>query len=676
MKKIFLLILILSIGIVSAQNETSPVFKGCESVSQENLETCFKEKLTSKIKEEFKIPSIVTEKDYKGILNIVFNVTKKGEFKVIYVNSIYPELEQEAKRIFNTLESVQPATYHGRAVEKQYILPLYIPDFEFPEKEKIDVSEEIKTAQENHLKTETKSKFLEHHSQLNIPFTHEKYDQLQFGLDKNENAHTSVKPYIYQEVSEDVALDAQKTALLKNKSSWFGKKLFNEHLVKIAGDNFWFTLDPAFDVQVGKDNNANDYTYNNTRAVTVQGAIGKKLSFYTSIYESQGRFANYINHYNRLNNVVTGRGSYKTFKDTGFDYPVSEAYLSYSPNKIFNFQFGNGKNFIGDGYRSLILSDVAAPYPYVKISTKFWKIRYTNLWMFMDDIRPENRIDGTNLRKFVSFHHLSINLTKKWNLGLFESIVTNNKNKDGLSINYLNPIIFYRNVEFNRGSQSGNAMLGLNTSYKIKDNVFAYGQFILDELTIKKLTNGNGNWANKFGAQLGFKYYNAFNIPNLYFQGEANIVRPFTYSHRDSTLNYGHFNEPIAHAWGSNFYELIGIARYQKDRWYANTKLVFGKKGFDFDNSTASYGGNIFIPYTERVGNLGNNITNGNTSTIFNANLDVGYLLNPSTNLKVFANFTYRTLNPTTQSTNLYSEDTTWFSFGLKTDLFNWYFDK
>ena len=85
--------------------------------------------------------------------------------------------------------------------------------------------------------------------------------------------------------------------------------------------------------------------------------------------------------------VVPGRGRAKNFKEDGFDYPVAEAYLSYTPNKFFNFQFGNGKNFIGDGYRSFFLSDVASPYPFLKISTSFWKIKYTNLWMWMDDVR-------------------------------------------------------------------------------------------------------------------------------------------------------------------------------------------------------------------------------------------------------------------------------------------------
>ena len=46
------------------------------------------------------------------------------------------------------------------------------------------------------------------------------------------------------------------------------------------------------------------------------------------------------------------------------------------------FQFGNGKNFIGDGYRSFVLSDVSSPTTYLKMKVDFWKLQYTNIWMW------------------------------------------------------------------------------------------------------------------------------------------------------------------------------------------------------------------------------------------------------------------------------------------------------
>ena len=46
--------------------------------------------------------------------------------------------------------------------------------------------------------------------------------------------------------------------------------------------------------------------------------------------------------------------------------PTADLSVSYTPNKVLNIQFGHGKNFIGDGYRSLFLSDVSSPYPFLK----------------------------------------------------------------------------------------------------------------------------------------------------------------------------------------------------------------------------------------------------------------------------------------------------------------------
>ena len=525
--------------------------------------------------------------------------------------------------------------------------------------------------------------FPEHQSELNIPFVNFNYNEYDFYLHSSENSHTASKPYIYSELSKYVNLDDLKKPLFKDKSTWLGKKFWNEHLVNIQGENFWFTINPVFDLQIGKDNSDEvDYTYNNTRALQIQGGLGKNLSFSTSFYESQGRFANYVNQFARANPplgagaTVPGRGKGKGFKTNGFDYPVAEAYLSYTPNEIFNFQFGNGKNFIGDGYRSFMLSDVAAPYPFLKINTKFWKIKYTNLWMWLDDVRRGLTDNETNFRKYVAIHHLSWNVSKKLNLGFFEAVVSQRTATNEFDINFFNPIIFYRAAEFTRGSESGNAMIGLNGKYKLTNTISLYSQFVLDELTVGRFFDGDGYWGNKFAFQLGAKYYNAFKVDNLFLQGEFNIARPYTFSHfGNSTLNYGHFNQPIGHLWGSNFWEAIGIAQYRKDRWFGNAKLVLGKKGFDIEGETTSYGGNIYASNDNRTGNTGVELLQGNKTDIFIGDIQGGYIINPSTNMKLFAGFTFRNFTPATVSNNFTKDNTTWFTFGLKTDVFNWYFD-
>ncbi|MCA0933554.1 energy transducer TonB [Lutimonas saemankumensis] len=683
MKNIILLFSLLIVTSFSAQAQLSkpPVYTGCEEVQIDELNGCFSEKLKADVINEFKVPENVEKEGFKGTINAIFLVTKEGDFEILYVNSVYPELEEEVKRVFQTLPKIQPATFNGRAVDERYQFPIAIPLSDNDKKvvvveEKKEIEEEIPNL-ENTL-------FPEFQSELNIPFVHQEYDDIIYHLNKSENTHTSSKPYLFNEVKPYIDLEAKRTKMLKKRETWGGRKLHNEHLALVKGKDFWFTLNPVFDLQVGKDNSDVDYTYNNTRGLQIQGSIGKKFSFSTSFYESQGRFADYVNDYAKVRTppesygVVPGRGRAKKFKEDSFDYPVAEAYLSFTPSKFFNFQFGNGKNFIGDGYRSFFLSDVASPYPFLKISTTFWKIKYTNLWMWMDDVRPSAVTNDSNFRKYVAMHHLSWNVTKRFNIGLFESVITNEESSpNGFDISFFNPIIFYRAVEFNRGSRSGNANIGLNMKYRIKDNISVYTQFLIDEMTTSRVFDGTGYWGNKFAFQLGGKYYNAFKVDGLMLQGEFNWVRPYTFSHGETKLNSGHYNQPLAHLWGGNFYEVIGIARYSKDRWFGNAKLIAGKKGFDFEDerSEFSYGGDIWRSYDDRVSDEGNEVGQGNSTDIFIADFQGGYVLNPVTNLQIFGGVTFRNFTPDVSGDVISKNNTTWFTIGLRSSLFNWYFD-
>ena len=64
---------------------------------------------------------------------------------------------------------------------------------------------------------------------------------------------------------------------------------------------------------------------------------------------------------------------------------MSSGYVTYRANKMFAVQVGHGKHFIGDGYRSLLLSDNTFNYPFLRIQTTFGKVQYTNLYTeFMD----------------------------------------------------------------------------------------------------------------------------------------------------------------------------------------------------------------------------------------------------------------------------------------------------
>lgn len=688
MKNALFLLVILPF-ITFAQTEKFPVFSACENETIEMAETCFYKQTKELFFKEFKEPDVLTKEAFKGTISALFLVSNTGEFKVIYVNSPYEALKKEVERVFTTFPRIKPATYNNHAIEMQFNLPIRFPlneeedtdtveTIERKEKPKMDIKDVVVQN-----KVTSDSIFLEHNSQLNIPFTHQNYVDYEYALHKANGTHTASKPYLYSEMTPYLDLTKERKKFLKPEvSSWFGKKLWNEHLLQVKKKDYWFTLDFLFDLQLGKDNSdAVSYTYNNSRIFRINGGFGEKFSFSAMIYESQGRFANYVNQFitNPSPNfrpafsagLVPGRGKAKEFKEDAFDYPVAEGYMSYTPSKYMQFQLGHGKNFIGDGYRSFILSDVATPSFYLKAKFNFWKFQYTNVWLWANDVRQAAVINNEHARKYVAAHYLSINITDRFNLGLFETAISAGEN--GIDAAFLNPLMFFRSVEFNRGEDAGNAIIGLTAKYKLSDKTSVYSQLVIDEFSVGNLGDLS-DWRNKFAFQVGAKYFDAFKVENLFLQGEFNYARPYTFAHRNPVLNYGHYSQPLGHLWGANFWELIGIARYKKDRWSGSAKLVLGKKGFDFDQSV-SYGGDIYQSYDIRFSDTGNQLAQGNTATILIGDIQANYLLNPANGLSLFAGFTFRSFAPETPSTNFQKDTNTWFTLGLRADLFNWYLD-
>lgn len=712
MKYCVLVVLLFFNTLVNAQDtnqyEKPPIFEACENGAIQTLKNCFDNKVHFLLFNAFKIPEKVTKEAYKGNMNILFEINKKGEFNVIYVDAAYDELKTEAKRVFKTFPKIKPATYNGKKTYRQYSIKVNIPleeqltlvensskesnnetksnkkkvEIELSELER-NAKKEFNTLQKG-IKSYTNKAYK---STLNIPFTHSDYAKFDRSINLvGTNSHTASKPFLYEDISNYYDFEAVKESLAKTAETWVERKLWNAHLVQIQGKDYWFTLDPILDLQVGRDTDADfRLTFNNTRGVYIQGGLGKQLSFSTSIYESQGRFADYYNRYAESlapadfsPAIIPGRGIAKRFKENAFDYPVAEAYLSYSPAKFLNVQFGHGKNFIGDGYRSLLLSDVASPSPFLKLNTKFWKIKYTNTWMWLKDVRPEVLEDGAFRTKYIANHYLSWNVNKRLNIGLFESVIWQNSNDRGFDVNYLNPIVFYRAIEFETGQDAGNAIIGLSSKYKYNDNVAIYGQLVIDEFSLGDITGGEKSWKNKLGFQLGAKYFDAFKVKGLQLQLEYNQVRPYTYSHNTIVLNYAHNNQSLAHLWGANFRELILIGRYNYKRWFGEAKFITGIRGLDFNTDTDafSYGGDVFADERDRPFDTGVEIGQGIKTNTLNATIQGGYLINTASNLKLFANINYRDFSPEATTVSTFKNSSVWFNFGLRTDLFNWYFDR
>jgi hypothetical protein len=439
-------------------------------------------------------------------------------------------------------------------------------------------------------------------------------------------------------------------------------------LFHVHNEDFDLHVNPVLYIQLGKESPSGEINYLNTRGIEVRGMIDKKIGFYSFFADNQARVPQYVKNFIEGYNSVPGEGFFKPFKENGIDFLTARGYFTFNITKHIHFQFGHDKNFIGNGYRSLILSDFASNYTFLKINTKIWKINYTNLFTEMN--AGTKAANDLFPKKYLAFHHLSFNVSKNLNIGVFESVVFGRKDtlRHGqFDFNYLNPIIFFRSIEQQLGS-SDNAILGMDYKWNFLKHFSFYGQIILDEFFLKHVKAGDGWWANKQAFQIGLKYFNAAGIKNLDLQGEFNIVRPYTYAHASKYTNYSHYNQPLAHPVGANFYELIGIARYQPlKRLHLTSKLFYIKTGLDsnFTNTGVgqNYGGNVNKSYIAvgSANTFGNRIGQGIATDIIFLSFNASYQLRHN----LFIDFT-QVIRKETSAVESRSLNTSLTSVGLR----------
>ncbi|WP_187264642.1 hypothetical protein [Pontibacter beigongshangensis] len=383
-------------------------------------------------------------------------------------------------------------------------------------------------------------------------------------------------------------------------------------LYHYESDVFTLRVNPVIHFDFGNDNQSDGLRYINTRGAQIEGSIDGKFGFYTFIGENQARYPAFVMDRIRRDNVVPHEGFWKRFKEDGYDFITARGYLNYALSKHVEIQLGHDRHFIGDGYRSLVYSDYAPPAFFLKLNTRVWKLHYMNLFQELTSEFRRGGADRLFPKKYMAYHRLGVNVTDNLNIGVFESIIFA-RGAGRFELQYLNPIIFYRSVEQMLGSED-NALLGADFRWNLFNRLQLYGQLMLDEFLLQEVRSGNGWWANKQAAQLGFKYIDAFGLPNLDLQGEGNLIRPYTYQHMDKFTNYQHYNQPLAHPIGANLYELIGIIRYQPlPRLNLTAKAIATRYGQDqvIGTDTINWGNNVNLSYTQRPGAYGHSIAQG-----------------------------------------------------------------
>lgn len=453
----------------------------------------------------------------------------------------------------------------------------------------------------------------------------------------------------------------------------------NQRVMWKSGDNFAYLV-PIVDVKptlgFGSSSELNLSGMGGVRLVS-----GFKNRFYVEVDAVYGinQPLDYMKEVYSKFNVVPGFGiATKSGPNYAFDQLGFNA--TWRATSFSNITVGRGNNFIGEGYRSLFLSDFTSNYNYLKLDAHVWKVRYQVIY---NDMRNPQNFPVSNRpvnTKYSTMHYLSFNAAKWWTVGAFESIVWEGRSDSvsrGYDLAYLNPLIFLRPVEYGMGS-SDNALMGFSSSIRPFRGLTLYGNVVIDEFLFGKFTAGIrrsitgdstilvGARENKQGYQLGVKYHEPFGLKNLSALAEANIVRPYTYAHGSRNQSYTHMSQSLAHPLGANFIEWVAAATWQPERWNIGVRILYHKKGYS--DSTRNYGEEpmAYLPsLNDPSWAYDNKVAQGISQNVANIITDVQYELIPEWDLRACGSLHYRYSSGRMESNQLF------VSLGIRTAFWN-----
>ena len=412
----------------------------------------------------------------------------------------------------------------------------------------------------------------------------------------------------------------------KSRINYFYKTPAN--LFEIKTQFFNLKINPILNAKMAIERGEDQPIFFNQRGIELRGGVDDKLYFYSNILETQARFPNYVSNWIENHKAVPGNALFKSYESVyfkikkGYDFLNAQGLICFNITKRLGVQLGNGQNVIGDGVRSLILSNFANNYFYLKLNTRIWKLKYQNIFAELIQDSGNSANNALVKKKYMALHKLDFNVNSHLNFGIFESTIMSRS--DYFEIKYLNPIIFYHTLEQINGN-SDNVLIGANFKWNVAKRFSFYGQTILDNFSLKEsLFDKKGIWTNQYGTQIGIKYINSFNVDHLDTQLEFNKVRPFTYSFFDSKNSYTHASQNLAHPLGASFKEFLIRVRYQpKWKLLFDGRIIYADVG---ENSkTENWGNDPIFSNETRKQDIGYFTTGGVNAKILLLSLDASY---------------------------------------------------
>ncbi len=468
--------------------------------------------------------------------------------------------------------------------------------------------------------------------------------------------HTAMKPFHHAMVPID------SVPRINNRDRrYFNQteaRLFGTHMFEVHEDGFDVMADVILDLDLGFEygDSANwehaTWIYNNTRGAALYGAIGDRVSFHATVFENQSRYPYYLFAYTDSLQVVPGQGRFKETSIGLRDYNSATGVITVDAAKWLSVHAGHGKHFIGHGYRSMLLSDVAFNYPYLRLQAT----SNNSKWQYTSTIAELNSLDRLPIgevpealfqRKGFAFRYLSWMPHPRFELGLFESTTYQRWNSSGTQpypAAFFTPVPLLSTALFGFSGVQ-NSALGLNAKVKVTDDIHLYGQFLLDD----PQRGSNGYQAGIFLGQTG--------IPNLTVRLEHNAGTRGLMAHELPLQSLTHMNQSLAHPLGMNFSETVAIVQHNFKRFWSEWR------GF-YQQRTSGNAGNINAPIDVITA------APSEAQEVMISDLRLGYTVNPTSNMHAMIGWMWRD-----QNANQNHLITSYYYVAFRVLLFNRYYD-
>jgi len=401
----------------------------------------------------------------------------------------------------------------------------------------------------------------------NINYTN-RYDQVITG----DSEKVYEEDGVFYSITESQSPSGIKKSSYRPRTGMF-KSFYktSANLYRVDKDNFQLVINPILNLSGGAASNDDNTVFHNLRGLELHGTIDNNFYFYTNVLENQARFNNFIERRITRDGAIPGQGFFKTYESsvvesiTGWDFLNSQAYVGANISESIAVEFGHGRHFIGNGMRSLLLSDYANNYFYLKFNTRIWKFQYQNIFAELAPI-SDNALIGIN---------------GKWNIlrgvQLYGQLILDE----------------FKLSEITAGNGWWANKYGLQTGVKY------YNVANIDHLDLQV----------------------EYNTARPYTYAHRDTLEGFP---NQNVASYTHYNQPLAHPLGANFTELAVELRYRPTpRLFLRGRAVMAQYGQD--PTGQNFGGNPLLPLESREADFGNFTGQGITTDVSLLTLEASY---------------------------------------------------